>query len=96
MFTTVLEGYDVEANPESFRKTFVEFYNQEIADFDIGKIAESDVYIVWFCFILGNAKALISTTRPDGMYYELTYNINKKELYIDMYKKFKHCACKIK
>ncbi len=28
-----------------------------------------------------------STTLPDGMYYELTYNGDKKECYIDVYKK---------
>lgn len=30
---------------------------------------------------------LLATTVPDGMYYEATYNGDKKELYLDAYKK---------
>jgi hypothetical protein len=29
-----------------------------------------------------------STTLPDGMYYEVTYNGEMKETYLDAYKKF--------
>jgi len=49
-----------------------------------------DAYVVWFCYILGGWKALVSTTLPDGMYYEVTYNATKKETYIDAYKKFEN------
>lgn len=52
-----------------------------------------DVYVVWFCKTLQNWKALLSTTLPDGMYYEVTYNGDKGETYIDTYKKFDNvCA----
>lgn len=47
-----------------------------------------EVYIVWFSKTLQNWKALLSTTLPDGMYYEVTYNGDKQETYIDAYKKF--------
>lgn len=49
-----------------------------------------DVYIVCFCYILGGWKALVSTTLPDGMYYEVTYNKEKCETYLDAYKKFEN------
>lgn len=49
---------------------------------------EDEVYVVWFSFILGDWKALISTTLPDGMYYEVTRNSTKEETYLDAYKKF--------
>jgi len=49
-----------------------------------------DVYAVWNCFILGNIKALISTSLIDGMYYEVTYNKAKNEIYFDAYKKFEN------
>lgn len=49
-----------------------------------------EVYIVWFSKTLENWKALISTTLPDGMYYEVTYNGFKREAYIDSYKKFEN------
>lgn len=47
-----------------------------------------DVYVVWFCYILGGWKCLVSTTIPDGMYYEVTYDKNKDAIYLDAYKKF--------
>lgn len=52
--------------------------------------AEDEVYIVWFSKTLQNWKALLSTTLPDGMYYEVTYNGDKQETYIDAYKKFEN------
>jgi hypothetical protein len=51
-------------------------------------IPEFETYIVWFTKTLQNWKALVSTTLPDQMHYELTYNGDKDELYIDAYKKF--------
>ena len=49
---------------------------------------EFHVYPVWFAYILGGWKTLVSTTLPDGMYYEVTYNAARGETYIDAYKKF--------
>ncbi len=46
-----------------------------------------DVYVVWSCKTLQNNKALLSTNVSDGMYYEITYNGDKGELYLDAYKK---------
>ena len=43
--------------------------------------------MVWCCKTLQHNKALLSTTLPDGMYYECTYNGDKDELYFDAYKK---------
>ncbi len=52
------------------------------------EIPEFEVYTVWKCKILQNWKYLVSTTLPDGMYYELTYDGDKKRWYLDAYKKF--------
>lgn len=51
---------------------------------------EFEVYIVWKCKALQNWKYLISSSLTDGMYYELTYNGDKKEWYLDAYKKFEN------
>lgn len=51
---------------------------------------EFETYIVWKCKTLQNWKYLISSTLNDGMYYELTYNGDKKEWYLDAYKKFEN------
>jgi hypothetical protein len=47
-----------------------------------------DVYVVSFTFVVGSWKTLVSTTLPDGMYYEVTYNSQKKETYITSYKRW--------
>lgn len=48
------------------------------------------VFTVWKCKVLQNWKYLLSSTLPDGMYYELTYNGDKHEWYLDAYKKFEN------
>lgn len=53
-----------------------------------------DVYVVWFCKTLQNWKVLISTTLPDGIYYEITYNGNTGETYVDVYKKWENYTLK--
>lgn len=59
-------------------------------------VPEFDVYIVWKCKILQNWKYLLSSSLYDGMYYELTYNGDKEEWYLDAYKKFENKVIKIK
>lgn len=49
-----------------------------------------DTFIVWKCKILQNWKYLISSSLPDGMYYEVTFNGDKQEWYLDAYKKFEN------
>lgn len=71
-------------------KTIVEYFNNRVEITDNMKISEEDVFIVWSCKTLQNNKAMVSTTVSDGMYYELTYNGDKKELYLDAYKKWEN------
>lgn len=54
-----------------------------------------NVYVVWLSKTLQNSKALLSTTLPDGMYYELTYNGDKNEIYFDAYKKIENIAYQV-
>lgn len=54
-----------------------------------------DVYVVWVCKTLQNNKALLSTTLPDGMYFEVTYNGDKKELYFGAYQKLENRCIKV-
>ena len=79
-----------KATPEGMMDAFVWWYNEHVHDFDVSTIIKDEVYVVWFCYILGRVKALISTTRPDHNYYELTYDINKEMLYVDQYVKLSH------
>lgn len=47
----------------------------------------SEIYVVWFAKTLGNWKALLATTRPDGQYYEVIYDGAKNQSYLDTYVK---------
>lgn len=68
----------------------VKYVNDHLDRTDERQISEEDVFIVWICKALQNNKALASTTLLDGMYYEVTYNGDKKEFYFDAYKKWEN------
>lgn len=72
-------------------KEFVRDYTNEHLDkTDNRQITIDDVFIVWQCKTLQNNKALASTTLFDGMYYEITFNGDKNEIYFDAYKKWEN------
>ena len=77
------------------KKVVVDYFNSRVEKTDNKQITEEDVFIVWLCKTLQNHKALVSTTISDGMYYELTYNGDKQELYLDAYKKWENKCIKI-
>ena len=58
-------------------------------------VPDFDVFTVWKCKTLQNWKFLISTSLHDGMYYELTYNGDQQEWYLDAYKKFENKVVKL-
>lgn len=68
----------------------VSYFNSKVDATDGMKIIEDNVFVVWFCKTLQNWKALVSTTVSDGMYYEVTYNGDKNETYLDAYKKWEN------
>lgn len=69
-------------------KTIVQnYYNAAAANMGDPEITLGDVYVVWFCKTLQNWKCLLSTSVPDQMYYEVTYDGDKKQAYLDAYKK---------
>lgn len=55
-------------------------------DAGLNSINKEDLFIVWSCYILGNRKYLVGCKTNDR-YYEVTYNVNKHEWYVDIYKK---------
>lgn len=80
---------------ELSKKVVVDYFNENVEKTDGLKINKDNVFIVWFSKTLQNFKALVSTTVSDGMYYEVTYNGDKKELYLDAYKKWENKCIKI-
>lgn len=72
------------------KETIRDYVNKHIDKTDRAEILTDDVFIVWQVKALQNWKALASTTLFDGMYYEITYNGDKGEAYIDCYKKWEN------
>ena len=72
------------------KQTVAQYANEHMDKTDGKQITEDDVFIVWMCKTLQNSKAMVSTTLFDGMYYELTYNGDKKQLDLDAYKKWEN------
>ena len=80
---------------ELVKKLVTAYTNEHLDKSDGKQIGHDDVYVVWYCKTLQNWKALASTTLLDGMYYELTLNGDKQEIYLDDYKKFENRAIKV-
>jgi len=73
---------------EQAKQIICDWYNAQADKTDGFVLQPADVFVVWFCKTLQNWKCLLSTTVPDGMYYEVTYNGDKGEAYLDAYKKW--------
>ena len=80
---------------ELAKKAVVGYFNSRKEITDEGLLTKEDVYVVWLCKTLQNNKALLSTTVWDDMYYEVTYNGDKNEMYLDAYKKWDNKRIKI-
>ena len=70
-------------------KAIVTGYIEEHLD-KTDTIPDFEVFTVWKCKTLQNWKYLLSSTLFDGMYYELTFNGDEHEWYLDAYKKFEN------
>lgn len=79
---------------EMAKQIVVDYFNSHADKTDNKKITKDDVFVVWFAKTLQNWKALVSTTVSDGMYYEITHNGDKKETYVDVYKKWENYTVK--
>lgn len=77
------------------KKEIVNYFNENSEKTDKFELSEDDVFVVWSCKTLQNNKALLSTTVSDGMYYEVTFNGDKKEMYLDAYKKWENKCIKL-
>lgn len=77
--------------PERARQLVFEHVRKRLEPTDQHVTFDVDeVYVVSFSYVLRVWKAFISTTLPDGMYYEVIHNSTKKETYLCSYKQWEH------
>ena len=76
------------------KRIVADYFNERADKTDQKRITTADVFVVWCCKTLQNNKALLSTTVSDGMYYEITRNGDKNEIYVDAYKKWENFCIK--
>ena len=87
---TVFVSDPLEPMYEKAKRLVMEYHNTHMDFFDGVPVTMEQVYVVWFCKTLQNWKALVSTALSDGMYYEVTYNGDKHEAYLDAYRKWEN------
>lgn len=64
------------------RQALIKYIDEHYPQYDA-----YEVYIVWFVKVLQHWKALLCTNQEDNAYFELTYNGDKNEIYVDDYGK---------
>ena len=71
-----------------------EYIDKKLRGDRTGKVAipAYSIFITWKCKVLQNYKYLLCTDLDDNKYYELTYNGDEIELYIDEYDKVNNVA----
>lgn len=74
---------------------FLRLCKVKVAEYTNSHMDKTDGKQITVQYVYAVSKALLSTTVPDGMYYELTYNGDKHELYFDAYKKFQNMCFKL-
>ena len=58
-------------------------------------LTSHDMYVVWFSKTLKNWKALVSTDKLRGAYFEVTQNGEDQEVYVDYYQKVSNQTYKL-
>jgi hypothetical protein len=69
----------IEKATDAIKKLASEKYNELYDD--------TDIAVVWQCKMLKNFKAIMIDDGESRHMYEVTYNGEKDELYVDVYKK---------
>jgi len=76
------------------KQIVVDYFNAHRDVTDDYILTRDNVFIVWFSKTLQNWKALVSTEVSDGIYYEITHDGDRKQTYVDVYKKWENYTVK--
>lgn len=57
-------------------------------------LSKDNVFVVWFCKTLQNWKCILASTNKDMLLFEVSYNGDKNEMYVDVYDKKENIVVK--
>lgn len=55
----------------------------------------TDVFVIWQCKVLQNHKIILAASTPDMYLFEVTYNGDANEMYLDAYDKVENQCIKL-
>jgi len=84
----MMKGY-IEFS-EFARQVVADYWNEKNDTTNEVSITIDDVFLTWYAKELQNQKAMLATNQPDGTYFEVTWNGDKGEAYLDVYKKWEN------
>jgi len=83
-----------ETNQTIACRRVVDFFNDFRND-GVAEMTLDDVYILFYTKLLNSWKALVTTTVGDEIYYQITYNGETEETYLDVFTKaYNFCITK--
>jgi hypothetical protein len=85
----VISGDPLDDEPDKYFNKAKQLVLDELRN-DGSNIVITEIYVVWFVKVLQNWKALVSTSRKDDLYFEVTYNGDRCEAYVDTYGKLRN------
>ena len=88
---THLLPFHIQARTELFKyMKSVDFYHLDRHP----TFSVDEILVVWAAKVLKNWKCILITTLPDKTIFEVTFNGDTKEIYIDAYQKFDNVLIK--
>lgn len=69
------------------KRVVVANFNEHRKSRTVPELQMKDVFIVWFTKTLMNWKAIIASSQAKGLFWEVSYNGVRKEIYLDVYTK---------
>lgn len=81
---------------ELAKQKVLEYHTKNILEPYDDRITLDNVFVAWYSKVLQNHKALLGISDMDDQhYYEVTYNGDKGELYLDVYNKEENVCIKV-
>lgn len=75
---------------EEAKKNVVLYMNKIIIDEGEPPVDTRSVFLVWYSKTIQNAKVILGVRGPNFLLFEITYNGNVEDMYMDVYNKVHH------